>query len=94
MFYVSSINKIVVAYKFSDATADNLTEGRIFAGLVGFSSTGVPTLEVAFEQIDGGQAGTVFNGFLTGSASTNAVNISWEHYNGATRDVLWSNKFI
>lgn len=95
MFYCSSINKIVVAYKDSNATADNLTEGKIYAGVVGLNSSGVPTLEVSFQQIDGGQDGTLFQGYLTGSASTNAVNLSWEKYDsGDSRDVVWSNKFI
>lgn len=94
MEYLAAINKIVVLFKKSDARANNVTKGQIFAAFLNLASDGTPTLEDDFAQIDGGESLASFQGFLQISASTNGLTASWEHYDGSTRDDLWTNRLI
>lgn len=94
MEYISSMNKIVVAFKNSDGTANNLTKGTIYAALINIGDDGVPVLETSFAQVDGGESLASFQGFLQISSSTNSACLSWEHYNGSSRDVVWTNRLV
>lgn len=89
--YLSSINKLIVLFKRSDATANNQTKGQIYAGFINLALDGTPTLEDDFEQIDGGEVLADFQGQLSIAGSTNVMSANWLHDN-TVNDEIWFNR--
>ena len=83
---------MLIYKKVDGPIANNLTTGSILTRIATLDVNGTPTL-LEEVQIDDGSSILTFKGLITSSANAGGATVTWELFNGSSRDIIAVNRY-